>query len=144
MNHADQAVELFRQGFSCSQAVLAGYGKQFGIDPETALRVACGLGAGCGRLGLTCGAVTGAYLVVGLKYGKVRAEDNGAKEETYAFVQEFSERFLERNKSLNCTELLGCDLNTPEGRAQVKAQNLSTTVCEKVVRDAVEILDQVL
>ncbi len=114
------------------------------MDEQTAFRVACGLGGGCGRLGLTCGAVTGAFLVIGLKYGKMKADDNDAKEKTYAFVQEFSEQFLERNKSLNCTELLGCDLGTPEGRVKVKEQNLLTTVCEKVVRDAAEILEEVL
>jgi C_GCAxxG_C_C family probable redox protein len=102
------------------------------------------LGGGCARLGLTCGAVTGAYMVIGLKYGKVKADDNEAKEKTYAFVQEFSERFVERNKSLNCTELLGNDLGTPEGHAKVKEQNLIVTVCERLVRDAVEILEEVL
>ena len=95
-------------------------------------------------MGLTCGAVTGAYMVIGLKYGKVKADDNEAKEKTYALVQEFSRRFVARNKSLNCTELLGCDLGTAEGREKAKGQNLMTTVCEKLVRDAAEILEQVL
>jgi C_GCAxxG_C_C family probable redox protein len=114
------------------------------MDEQTALRVACGFGGGCARLGLTCGAVTGAYMVIGLKYGKVKADDNDAKEKTYAFVQEFSERFVARNKSLNCTELLGCDLGTPEGRVKVKELNLMVAVCEKLVRDAVEILEEIL
>jgi C_GCAxxG_C_C family probable redox protein len=83
-------------------------------------------------------------MVIGLKYGKVTAEDDQAKEKTYAVVQEFSRRFLARNRSLNCTELLGCDLGTPEGQARVKEQNLVATVCEKAVRDAAEILDEVL
>jgi C_GCAxxG_C_C family probable redox protein len=114
------------------------------MDEQSAFRVACGFGGGCGRLGLTCGAVTGAYMVIGLKYGKVRADDNDAKEKTYAFVQEFSERFVTRNKSLNCTELLGCDLGTLEGRTKMKEQNLSVTVCEKLVKDAREILEEIL
>jgi C_GCAxxG_C_C family probable redox protein len=114
------------------------------MDEETALRVACGFGGGCARLGLTCGAATGAWMVIGLKYGKVKADDNAAKEETYARVQEFTRRFVARNRSSNCTELLGCDLGTPEGREQVKTQNLATTVCEKAVRDAAEILEEVL
>jgi C_GCAxxG_C_C family probable redox protein len=114
------------------------------MDEQSAFRVACGFGGGCGHLGLTCGAVTGAYMVIGLKYGKVRADDNDAKGKTYAFVQEFSKRFVARNKSLNCTELLGCDLGTPAGRAKMKEQNLSVTVCEKVVKDAGEILEEIL
>ncbi len=95
-------------------------------------------------MGLTCGAVTGAYMVIGLKYGKVKADDNEAKEKTYALVQEFSRRFVARNQSLNCTELLSCDLGTAEGREKAKEQNLMTTVCEKLVRDAVGILEEVL
>ena len=115
-----------------------------GLDEQTAFRVACGFGGGCARLGLTCGAVTGAYMAIGLKYGKIRADDNEAKDKTYALVQEFSERFVTRNKSLNCTELLGCDLGTAEGREKAKEQNLATTICEKLIRDAVGILEQVL
>lgn len=113
------------------------------MDEQTAFRVTCGLGGGCARLGLTCGALTGAYLVIGLKYGKVKADDNDAKDKTCAIVQELSERFVARNKSLNCTELLGCDLGTPEGRQKEKEQNLIVTVCEKVVKDAVEILEEI-
>ena len=95
-------------------------------------------------MGLTCGAVTGAYMVIGLKYGKMKADDNEAKDKTYARVQEFSRRFVVRNKSLNCTELLGCDLGTAEGREKSKEQNLTAIVCEKLVRDAAEILEEVL
>jgi C_GCAxxG_C_C family probable redox protein len=124
--------------------VLAGFSKSFGLDEETALRVACGFGGGIGRLGLTCGAVTGAIMVIGLKYGKVKADDDAAKEKTYALVQEFAQRFRARNKSLNCTELLGCDLGTAEGREKVKEKNLAATVCEKAVRDAAEILEEML
>ncbi len=110
----------------------------------TALRVACGLGAGCGRLGLTCGAVTGAFMVLGLKYGKVKAEDTEAKEKTYAMVQEFSRRFIERNQTTSCTELLGCDLSTPEGLEKAKRTHISEVVCPRVIRDTVEILQDML
>jgi len=83
-------------------------------------------------------------MAIGLKYGKIRADDNEAKDKTYALVQEFSERFVARNKSLNCTELLGCDLGTAEGREKAKEQNLMAMVCEKLVRDAAEILEELL
>ena len=95
-------------------------------------------------MGLTCGTVTGAYMPVGLKYGKIRADDNEAKEKTYALVQEVSKQFVARNKSLNCTELLSCDLGTAAGREKAKEQNLATTICEKLVRDAAEILKELL
>jgi hypothetical protein len=83
-------------------------------------------------------------MVIGLKYGKIRADDNDAEEKTCAFVQEFSARFVRRNRSLNCTELLGCDLGTPEGRAKVTEQKLAATICEKLIKDAMEIMEEVL
>ncbi len=109
-----------------------------------ALRVAGAFGAGMGRMGETCGAVTGAFMVIGLKHGKTRAGDDDAREKTYALVQEFVERFRERNRTLICRELLGYDLGTPEGREAVAEQNLFLTVCPKFVRDAVEILEALL
>ncbi len=120
------------------------YGKSYGIDETTALKVAGGFGAGFGRLGLACGAVTGAYMVIGMKHGKVKADDNEAKEKTYARVQEFSQKFIARNKFLNCAELLGCHLGTPEGQEKAKNENLSATVCTKLLRDSAEILDELL
>jgi len=51
----EAAVGCFREGFSCSQAILATYGVEFGLERETALKAAAALGAGMGRLGEVCG-----------------------------------------------------------------------------------------
>lgn len=144
MNLVDEALCYFADGFNCAQSILTAYSEQFGIDQQTALKVSCGFGAGCGRSGLTCGAVSGAFMVIGMKYGKVRADDNAAKEKTYALVQEYSHQFRLRNKSLTCAELLGCDLSTKEGTEKFKRDNLLETVCEKVVKDSAEILEGLL
>jgi len=103
--------------------------------------LSCGLGAGMGRLGETCGAVTGAYLVIGLKYGKYLKQDNEAKEKTYQLIQEFARRFIERNKSTICRELLGVDLLY--GDSQIASQQVKL-VCPKAVKDAAEILEDIL
>ena len=59
---ANEAVACFQEGFNCSQAVFLTYCEEFGLlDRKTALKIACGLGGGMGRLGGTCGAVSGAY-----------------------------------------------------------------------------------
>jgi C_GCAxxG_C_C family probable redox protein len=79
MNKVERAVYCFNQGFSCSQAVLSTYGPKFELDPELALKVSGAFGAGMGRMGETCGAVTGAFMVIGLKYGKTRVEDEETK-----------------------------------------------------------------
>jgi C_GCAxxG_C_C family probable redox protein len=141
---SDEAVRLFNGGYSCAQSVFATFSDQLGIEKATALRISCGFGAGCGRLGLTCGAVTGAFMAIGAKYGKVIVDDNAAKDKTYALMQDYAREFAARHQSLNCTALLGCDLGTPEGQERAKNQDLPATICVKLVRDSVEILEKIL
>ncbi|UCD85357.1 MAG: C_GCAxxG_C_C family protein, partial [Deltaproteobacteria bacterium] len=80
MSKVKSAVSCFKEGFSCSQVLLSTYGTDFGLDRETALKVAGAFGGGMGRMGEVCGAVTGAFMVIGLKHGMVKGEDNKAKE----------------------------------------------------------------
>ena len=143
MSSIEQAVSLFNEGFLCSQAVLSSFGQELGLDRETALRVSGVFGGGM-RLGGPCGAVTGAFMVIGLKYGSIKADDVQAKEKAYGLVREFVNLFESRNGSIECTRLLGCDLSTPEGRMFAREKNLFTSVCPKFIRDAAEILEQIL
>ncbi len=140
----DAAVAEFQQGFSCSQAVLAAFGETLALEPALAHRLAAGFGAGMGRMAQTCGAVTGAYMVIGLKYGATSPQDAAAKEKTYRLVREFTERFQARNHAVSCRDLLGCDISTPAGFEQAKQQGLIKTVCPKAVKDAAEILEELL
>ena len=137
----NEAVACFKDGFNCSQAVFSTYCEDLGLDKKTALQIACGFGAGMGRLQETCGAVTGAYLLIGLKYGKFLKDDEPAKERTYALIQEFSKRFTERNKSTKCRELLGVDLIT--GDQQTVSERVKT-ICPQMVQNAAEIIEQLL
>ena len=136
-------LKCFNNGkdFNCTQAILSTYCEDFGLDKETALKIACGLGAGMGRLGHTCGAVSGAYLVIGLKHGRFTLEDTEAKEKTYAVVQEFEKRFIERNKTSICRELLQADL-LRDDKKMLEARVLE--ICPRVVKDAAEILESLL
>jgi C_GCAxxG_C_C family probable redox protein len=140
----EHARDYFKQGFNCAQAVCVTYAEHFGLDHETALRVAAGFGGGMGRLAGTCGAVSGAFMVLGLKHGAVHADDKASKENAYAQVREFAQQFTERHASLLCKELLGCDISTPEGREQAREQQLSTTRCPQFVQDAAEILESMM
>ncbi len=144
MTKSDDAAECFNKGYNCSQSVLYAYCDQFGMDKEQALKVAGAFGAGMGRMCETCGAVTGAFMVIGLKYGKVKVEDEPTKEKAYALVREFSEKFKAKNGSIVCRELLGCDMGTPEGMKFAKEHQLHTAVCPKLVRDAADILERIL
>ena len=144
MNNPERGVALFKEGFSCSQAVLAAYGEQFDLKQELALRVAGAFGGGMGRMGETCGAVTGAIMVLGMKFGSTTAGDLKARENAYAVVREFIHRFKGRNVSTLCRELLDCDISTPEGMKRAKEEGLIKQACPKFVKDAAEILDQLL
>jgi C_GCAxxG_C_C family probable redox protein len=97
-----------------------------------------------GRMGETCGGVTGALMVIGLRYGKTEVQDKQEKEMTYGLVKEFVDRFKSRNGSIVCRELLGCDISTPEGLKIAEDKNLIATLCPKFVQDAAEIMEQIL
>jgi len=143
MNNVSPAVALFKNGFNCSQAILSVYGPKFGLDRETALKLACGFGGGM-RMGQVCGAVTGAFMVIGLKYGQFDAADKESKEKTYRLVKEFAEKFTLRNSSIICKELLGCDISTSEGIKTATEKDLFNYFCPKMVQDAAEILEEML
>lgn len=124
--------------------MLSTYGTRFGLDRETALKVAGAFGAGMARTGNTCGAVTGGLMVIGLRRAKTRQGDDDPRELAYALAQEFMDAFQERNRTIICRELLGVDVSTPEGMAAVREKDLFATICPRFVRDAVEILEEIV
>jgi C_GCAxxG_C_C family probable redox protein len=126
---------------NCAQAVLSAFCDELGLDKTTALRVALAFGAGTGRTGGTCGAVMGAYMVLGSRsYPGLTPIDR--KEKVYSLVKEFNQRFVSLNKSINCSSLLGCDLSTPEGLTTARSKKLFAAACPKFVADAVNILEE--
>ncbi|WPX07867.1 C-GCAxxG-C-C family protein [Anaerocellum danielii] len=144
MNKSDIAVQEFLNGFTCSQAVFSTYCEELGFKKEDALKIGCAFGGGMGSLGHVCGAVTGAFMLLGLKYGNTDSKDKEAKATTYKKVKEFAEKFKEKNGTIICNELLKCDISTPEGRKYAEENNLFRTVCPKFVKDAAEIIEQML
>jgi C_GCAxxG_C_C family probable redox protein len=144
MNKTDIAESIFNNNFNCAQAVLLSFSSRYGLNDETAYKISCGFGGGMARLQNTCGAVTGAIMVLGLEYGMSRKEDGHLKEKTYGLVQEFTKEFEKRNKTTSCRELLGCDLRTEAGQEVFKKNKLHRNICLKCVKDSVEILENLL
>ncbi|MDD1693646.1 MAG: C-GCAxxG-C-C family protein [Methanoregula sp.] len=140
----EDAAALFTGGWSCSQAVCCAFAKDFGIDEKTALRLSCSLGGGMSHTGNTCGAVSGALMVIGMRYGRTALDDLASKEKTYEVAQEFVKEFTRRNHSVNCTELLGHDLSNPDELAVAREKKLFHTKCAKFVCDAGDILEGML
>jgi C_GCAxxG_C_C family probable redox protein len=139
MNKEDLAMELFDRGYSCSQAVFAAYSEEFGLSRELALKISAPFRGGMGRLGKTCGALTGAFMVLGLKHGDVDPDDNARKDRVCVLVQELHRKFAEMHGATVCSELMGCDMSNPEARAQAVEKGLHRTLCLNLVRDAARI-----
>ena len=140
-DRVEQAVALFTGGMACSQAILATYGPLFGFDRDEAIRIARGFGGGMGRLSETCGAVTGAFMAISLKFD---GTDKQTKEDNYALMQEFARRFKSKHHSLNCTQLLDCDLGKPEDQAKVRELGRMQSHCICYVREAAQHLEELL
>jgi C_GCAxxG_C_C family probable redox protein len=143
MSNVEKAVEVFKEGFSCSQAALGAYCERFGLDKKTAYKISSGFGGGM-HLDQTCGAVTGAIMVIGLKYGRTRADDVEAKMKMVEAVREFAKKFKSRHGSISCTALIGCNISTPEGFEEAKKKDLFKKVCPDFVKSAAEILEEIL
>ena len=143
MNKSDKALDLFSRNFNCSQAVFTAFAPDFGVDEELALKIATSFGGGA-RNGEICGAVSGALMVLGLKYGHFISDNSEQKSRAYDIAVEYTKRFKELNGSIVCRDLLGYDLSVPEEMACIKEKNLFSDICPRMVKCAVEVLESVL
>ena len=137
----DAAAEIAAGRSNCAQAVFGAYAGELGIPQPTASKIAQGLGAGMGRSGSMCGAVTASALVIGMKVPD-SADERSRREQVYGLVKEFIKRFTARHGSTNCTDLLGCDLSTPEGLAAARKQDVFAGKCPGLVASAVTIIEE--
>jgi len=144
MERKEQAAELFRRGFVCSQAVFAAYAEPLGLAAEDALRIGAPFGGGIGRMGHVCGAVTGACMVIGLAYGSADPGDRSARDRVYAMSQRLAETFEANHGTILCRELIRCDLRDPEQQEAARSSGLFDSVCTGLVRDAADILETLL
>ncbi len=143
MTKTEKALDIFSKGFNCAQSVFAAFASELGVDEELALKLASSFGGGA-RNGEMCGAVSGALMVIGLKYGHYQPGDNKQKSKANNISFEFTKRFREANKSIVCRELLGYDLTIPEEMACIKEKNLFREICPKLIMSAVTVLEGIL
>ncbi|MFH1438280.1 MAG: C-GCAxxG-C-C family protein [Pseudomonadota bacterium] len=144
MTRSERAESLFKDGFTCSQSVLSVFAHDFGLEQAPARKLSAGFGGGMGRMGMTCGAATGAIMVIGLAHGAASGQDKDAKLKTHGMVRRFVEEFQRRHGYLTCKELLDGKLSKPEDYESPQGKELVGTVCPKLVADAVAILEGML
>ena len=105
MNPSGKAVEYFKQGYNCAQAVAAAFVDEIGLDTQCVLRVMAGFGAGVGGLRNTCGAVSAMVFVASANAGNYAPTDRAAKRALYNRVRQMVRQFEEQHGTTNCAEL---------------------------------------
>jgi C_GCAxxG_C_C family probable redox protein len=136
-----RAVALFKEGYNCSQSVVAAFADLYGFTREQALHMSASFGGGIGRMRETCGAACGLFLLAGLEKCALEGSDRESKAANYALVQELAEEFKKRNGALRCADLLGLSkkdpvVSTPEARTD---QYYAKRPCVKMVEEAAKI-----
>ena len=145
MDHSEKALSLFDNNFNCAQSVLTSFAEELGLTEDELLRVSSAFGGGIGRQQFTCGAVTGAAMALGLKFGKGKNDSDDKKQLTYDKTVEMFDEFTRLNGSTNCRKLLNdLDMRDENEHAEIEAQNLFHTNCRKYVVDAVKITEQII
>lgn len=143
-NKPEQAEKLFRNEYLCAPSVLSTFSQELGLDKDMALKIATGFGAGiAGRSGI-CGAITGAIMVIGLKYGRGMNEPEEVQEKTFKIVNEFIEKFVAKHGTTECKELIGYDLTNPREQVMALENGVYETICPKLVKSAAELLEILL
>jgi C_GCAxxG_C_C family probable redox protein len=140
MNPVEIAVQMFNDGFSCSQAMLASFAPRYGLDRETALKLASPFGGGMGRQGLVCGALTGGIMVLGLHGGRTRPDDEETRDRNDELVRELTARYRELGGTVMCNDLTGVDISDPVARTAAKEDGVYEKVCPGLVRHAATIV----
>lgn len=144
MGHrALKARELFMSGCNCSQAVFLAFADKYGIDEETALRLASSFGGGMGRSREICGALSGALMVNGMETASTDLTDIEAKTANYESAREIMEAFRNDNGSIYCRELLGLSKKpesaTPDART---SEYYKKRPCAEIVYSAALVLEE--
>lgn len=138
----ENAIDSFRGGLNCSQAVLTAYSDDLNLDNNLALSISCGFGGGMGRLQQTCGAVTGSFMVIGIYNCKLFTDNKERKEKTYSMIQKFDDKFNSIHGTTDCKTLIKCDIKSDEGHNYAKKNNLFEIVCERCIKDSMKIVDE--
>ncbi len=139
-NYADKAEKLFLEGYSCSQAILMAWARECDLDIITAKKISAPFGGGMGRLRKTCGSLTGAFMVIGLKFGNIEPKDMKTKLNAYRLTRLLAERFGKIHGSTECGELLATQVTDSEVKKRLHHQK----ICRQLVRDAALLLAEII
>lgn len=138
-DHKNRAIDLFYEGYNCSQATFVAFSDLLNCEPDEMARISSSFGGGMGKLGEVCGALTGAFMALGAKLGYDDPDDKQLKTEHYALIQEVAERFRAEKGSILCRDLLKFNEVTPGETSRDHGKQ-----CEHFVAYATQLVDEVL
>lgn len=143
--HAQKAKDLFLEGYNCAQSMLGAYCDEAGIDFEQAIKLTASFGGGMGRLREVCGAVTGMFMIAGLKYGYTSSNDDETKAKHYELIQSLAKQFKEENGSIICRDLLELG-EVEQGPVPDKrtADYYQHRRCAQLIENAGKMLDELI
>lgn len=128
----EETIKRHDIGYNCAQAVACTYCDLVGLDEEMMFRITEAFGGGMGCLEGTCGAVSGAVALAGMKASTGNLEKPNSKAESYKLSKEILKQFKEQNGSVICKELKGVGTGTP------------LRSCQDCIKDAAAIAERVL
>ena len=132
MTNQERAARLHGNGYNCCQAVLLTFCDELGVDPVTAFKIGEGFGLGMGGMENTCGALSGAIMLAGLKNSDGDLDHPRTKAGTYRISRELTEAFKEKTGALVCRDLKGIYT----GKVLCS--------CPKCIDSAVQIVEEIL
>ncbi|MGD0173758.1 MAG: C-GCAxxG-C-C family protein [Anaerolineales bacterium] len=144
MDRAEIAVDTMRSGFNCAQSMVKAYAAELNADEAAVVRMVAPFGGGMGRNGYVCGAVSGAVMVIGARFGNADAADTAARDRAYAAVSKLLEKFRAEHHTVLCRELISFEINNPEGYQRAREAGVFQNRCPLFLRSVGKILDEIL
>jgi C_GCAxxG_C_C family probable redox protein len=144
MDRPEIAAEYMRKGFNCAQSIVKAFSSELTVDDQAAIKMAASLGAGLGRNGYVCGALSGAALVIGARFGNTDPADTAAREKAYRMANELLEKFQREHHTVLCRELISTNLKIPDELKRARETGVFQNQCPLFVLSAGKILEEIL
>lgn len=141
MTYGEKAENLFYSGCNCAQSVLVAFCDKTGMTEKQAMRMASGFGGGMGRMREVCGAMSGAFMVLGCLYGYEEPGQEDLKKAHYAIVQDTAAKFREEYGTIICCTLLGNPDDSPNPTPRTE-EFYHHRPCGRFIRKAAEIVEE--
>lgn len=144
MSRVEKALEQFATGCNCCQSITTAFGPDYNLDSQKALKIGAAFGGGMARLGNTCGAVSGALMIIGMAFRNTDLEDAENKEQVYEIGRRFLNKFVELHNTVMCRELIGIDMNDEQDLQRARETGIFEDKCPNFVKTAAQLLENIL